>query len=65
MNFYNEPAVAQEFLPLYKKKISLPFDALIHVHYITEESIKMLKDAGCYRVEIGVRALMSAFEKAC
>jgi tRNA A37 methylthiotransferase MiaB len=47
----------KEFLPLYKKNISLPFQVCLHVDFVTEETIAMLKDAGCWRVEIAVQSI--------
>lgn len=39
----------------YKKEIAVPFRCIGHVNFASYETIKSLKDAGCYCVEFGVQ----------
>lgn len=45
-----------EFLPMYKKEINLPFMCNVRVNLVTEEIIKQIKEYGCYGVAMGVES---------
>ena len=47
----------------YKEKIGLPFWTNVHPDHVTEEVIRLLEDAGCTRVEMGVQILNSRIKK--
>lgn len=46
----------REFLPLYKKYISLPFTCDSRVDILDEEIAALLKDAGCLYLRIGIES---------
>lgn len=46
----------KDFLKKYKEKICLPFGVDLHPSAITEESIKMLKEAGLEKVTMGIQS---------
>lgn len=61
VNFYDEvflPSMnwLKEFLPLYKKRIGLPFYAMFYPGTCKEEHLAMLKDAGLAGVWLGVQS---------
>ena len=43
-----------EFMPMYIEKIRLPFNCNLRFDILDEEMIKMLKDGGCYMIDIGL-----------
>lgn len=45
-----------EFLKKYQERIGIKFQCLLRVNFIDEEFIRQLKDAGCYRISIGVES---------
>jgi len=45
-----------EFLPLYKKEIGVPFMCNVRVNLVTEELVKKLKAHGCYGVAMGIES---------
>ncbi len=45
-----------EFLPVFKKEINLPFMCNVRVNLVTEELISKLKDHGCYGVAMGIES---------
>jgi radical SAM superfamily enzyme YgiQ (UPF0313 family) len=46
----------QEFCEKYKKRVKIKFQCLLRANLIDEELIRLLKDAGCYRISIGVES---------
>jgi len=46
-----------EFLPRYKEEIDIPFQCLTHPRYMDAEIAKMLKDAGCGWVQMGIQTM--------
>lgn len=46
----------EEFFVAYKEQIDLPFSCLIRADLATEDSIRLLKMAGCYMVSFGVES---------
>lgn len=52
----------KEFLPIYKKEINLPFECLTHPRHMDDEIAKMLKEAGCKWVQIGVQTIDDGFK---
>ena len=47
----------RRFLPLYKEKIGLPFDCSLHPRSCDDETVAMLKMAGCAVAHMGVQSL--------
>ncbi len=46
-----------EFLSQYKTNIKKPFSIITHPKFIDEDIARSLKNAGCYRVQLGVQTL--------
>lgn len=46
----------EEFCRRYKGEVGLPFVALTRAQLVDDNSIRRLKDAGCYRIQIGVES---------
>jgi len=46
----------KDFCKIYKQKINLPFNILVHPQIIKEEIIELLGDAGCFYVEMGIES---------
>ncbi|MFC1621682.1 B12-binding domain-containing radical SAM protein [Candidatus Omnitrophota bacterium] len=46
----------KDFLKQYNEKIKLPFYCLLRCDLITEDLIDQLKDAGCFRVGVGIES---------
>lgn len=53
----------EKLLWAYKKYIGLPFTCLSHVLYIDKERAKLLKESGCYRVELGIQSTNEELRK--
>jgi len=51
-----DKAWRREFCEKYKKRIKAQFGCLLRADIITEEFMRLLKDAGCYRAEIGIES---------
>ncbi|MFH1397334.1 MAG: radical SAM protein [Candidatus Omnitrophota bacterium] len=47
----------EKFVPLYKKIINLPFACYVSPSFINEEVVGLLKEAGCYKAQMGVQTL--------
>ncbi len=45
-----------EFIKLYKNEVHLPFHCAQHPNMVNEDILKLLKDAGLERVEVGVQS---------
>ncbi|MCL2018689.1 MAG: B12-binding domain-containing radical SAM protein [Oscillospiraceae bacterium] len=52
-----------EFMPLYIEKIRLPFNCNLRFDILDEEMVKMLKDGGCYMIDIGLESGNEEFRK--
>lgn len=46
----------KKFIPLYKKKINLPFTCFGHVQVLTPELVKLLKEGGCDLLWFGIQS---------
>lgn len=44
----------EEFVKIYPKQVGIPFNALVRVDSITEEMLKLLKEAGCVSLNVSV-----------
>ena len=53
----------KEFLVLYKEKINIPFHCTGYPIGITYEKTKLLKDAGCFRLGMGVQSASEIIRK--
>ncbi len=45
----------KEFAPRYRREIGIPFVCYLHPNTATEETVKLLKEAGCETVKMGVQ----------
>lgn len=45
-----------EFVKKYKKEIGLPFQCLLRINLVTEDVVKLLKEAGCVSVNVSIEA---------
>ncbi|MEG1742746.1 MAG: radical SAM protein [Clostridia bacterium] len=45
-----------KFIELYKKEIHLPFTGNIRFDILTEDTVRRMKDAGCYTIDMGVES---------
>ncbi|MCK5013455.1 MAG: B12-binding domain-containing radical SAM protein [Candidatus Omnitrophica bacterium] len=45
-----------EFLQKYKDRIKIKFNCLLRVNVVDDEFIRLLKEAGCYRISFGVES---------
>lgn len=43
-----------EFFTMYKEEIALPFRCFSHPSLITEPSVRAMKEAGCFAIQIGI-----------
>jgi radical SAM superfamily enzyme YgiQ (UPF0313 family) len=43
-----------EFMPLYIEKIKLPFNCNLRFDILTEDMVRLLKEGGCYMIDIGL-----------
>ena len=50
-----DTAWLETFLPLYKKEIALPFSCFIYPDLLDANSARLLKEAGCFKVQLGVQ----------
>lgn len=46
----------EEFVPLYNKKIGLPYACNVRANLVNEERVKLLKESGCYLVMWGIES---------
>jgi len=46
----------KEFCKMYKKEINLPFHCAIAVNFATEERIRLIKEAGCVSMQLGLES---------
>jgi radical SAM superfamily enzyme YgiQ (UPF0313 family) len=46
-----------DFCPRYRQEIGLPFWCLTHPLYLTADKVRLLRDAGCNSITIGVQSL--------
>jgi radical SAM superfamily enzyme YgiQ (UPF0313 family) len=54
--FILSPDWIREFSKKYKKEIGLPFSCLVRANLVTPEIIKNLKEAGCWRILMGLES---------
>lgn len=47
----------REFAPRYRREIGVPFGCSSHARYLDEDRIRLLHEAGCARVKMGVQSL--------
>ncbi|MCL1881029.1 MAG: B12-binding domain-containing radical SAM protein [Oscillospiraceae bacterium] len=50
-----------EFMPLYIEKIKLPFNCNLRFDILTEDMVRLLKEGGCYMIDIGLENGNEAF----
>lgn len=44
----------EDFLPLYKQKVNLPFHCHLRAELVTESQVELLKESGCYSVRFAI-----------
>jgi anaerobic magnesium-protoporphyrin IX monomethyl ester cyclase len=44
----------EDFLPIYKKNVGLPFHCHLRAELVTENQVKLLKDSGCYSARFAI-----------
>lgn len=47
----------EKFTPLYKKYVKLPFACYTSPFFVDKEVVTLLKESGCYKVQMGVQTL--------
>jgi len=47
----------EEFGKKYRREINVPFWTFVHPRHITEKTVKLLEEMGCWEVEMGVQTL--------
>jgi radical SAM superfamily enzyme YgiQ (UPF0313 family) len=50
-----------EFMPLYIEKIKLPFNCNLRFDILSEDMVRLLKEGGCYMIDIGLENGNEAF----
>ena len=50
------PQWFDEFIEMYTKEIHLPFTCNVRFDILTEETVRKMKEAGCYTLDIGVES---------
>lgn len=53
----------KEFCERYGEEIGLPFQVEIHANYMSEDIARMLADAGCVQVDLGVQSANESFKR--
>ncbi len=53
----------KNFLDQYKRDIKRPFEIFSHLVHLDEATMKMLGEAGCFSVELGIQTLDDAYKK--
>jgi radical SAM superfamily enzyme YgiQ (UPF0313 family) len=53
----------KEFLERYRKEIALPYACCIHVNFIHEDTVSLLKKSGCWQAFMGVQSLNEDIKK--
>jgi anaerobic magnesium-protoporphyrin IX monomethyl ester cyclase len=46
----------EEFCPRYEEEIALPFSCLTRANHVNPRILRMLKEAGCYKITLGLEA---------
>jgi Fe-S oxidoreductase len=47
----------EKFSEVYKREINVPFWTFVHPKHITEKTVKLLEEMGCWEAEMGVQTL--------
>lgn len=55
--FTDDPVWLKTFLELYKADIGLPFFCCVHPDSVTPESVRLLSEAGCAAINIGIQTI--------
>ena len=68
IQFFDEVFVSdhewlQEFLTQYQKEIALPYACCVHVNFINEDVVALLKKSGCWLAFMGVQSLNEDIKK--
>jgi len=53
--FGNDRAWLREFAARYPREVGLPFKAVTYPAFLDAESVRLLAEAGCYKLELGVQ----------
>ena len=52
-----------EFMPMYIEKIALPFNCNLRFDILTEDMVRLLKEGGCYMIDIGLETGNEEFRR--
>ncbi len=55
--FTHDKIWLEQFSKLYKKQINVPFFCLSHPRYLDDDSIHLIKEAGCRWIQVGIESL--------
>lgn len=47
----------RDFAPKYKEKVDVPYICMGHPLFVTDETARLLKESGCYRLQLGIQSL--------
>lgn len=47
----------EEFCDMYKREINVPFWTFVHPKHITEKTVRLLEEMGCWEAEMGIQTL--------
>lgn len=61
--FISDVSWLEEFAKLYKEKINVPFRVIAHPQFINKDIARLLKQAGCIRVQLGVQTPIQRIRK--
>lgn len=53
----------EEFIPLYKKEIGIPFFCSVHPNTVSEDIVNLLKSGGCWFITMGVQSASERIRK--
>lgn len=53
--FTHDKEWLRKFLPKYKREINVPYRAITHPLHVDDEVARLLKESGCYKLEVGVQ----------
>jgi pyruvate-formate lyase-activating enzyme len=55
-NMFPETGWFDEFIDLYKEKINKPFTCNLRLDLLKEDTVRKMKEAGCYLIDVGVES---------
>lgn len=61
--FTFDPVWLEEFAREYKKEIGIPYFCITHPNLINKKVVHLLKESGCYKLEIGIQSFSEVVQK--